>query len=331
MILKILTNDGLTKVSITRKPIAVGGEGFVHFLTHPKYGNCVLKLYKTQDKAEKNKEKILYMMRQTPPCVNDRVRFCWPFGAAFDENEQYFRGYVMLKAFEGSRDLTILDTYSPSQSIAEQFPDDTDWHEKFELNTNRGLQNRLRILYNWVSAIHALHALGKYVMVDIKPENILATHDGKISVIDMDSCQVVDRSKLLFECSAKTPNYFPPEAYAAVKAHQALDYRCDSFAMGCCIYSILIGCHPYTNVRLLNPFNNDQYNTISSRIRANLYYRGNNAQYLSRIPNLDLHKNLDRLTDEIISLFDRTFTDCHDRPAMTEWMSALKKAIKLNN
>lgn len=308
--------------------MAVGGEGFIHHLTHPRYGNCVLKIYKTQDKADKNKEKILYMMRQVPPKNNDRIRFCWPFGAVFDENELYFKGYVMLQAYEGSRDLTILDVYSPYHTIAEQFPTDKDWHVKFELNTNRGLQNRLRILYNWVTAINALHALGNYIMVDIKPENILVTHDGKISVIDMDSCQVVDNNnKLLFECSAKTPNYFPIEAYAAVKTHQTLDYRCDSFAIGCCIYSILVGCHPYTNIRLLSPFNNGKYNTISARIKANLYHRGSNAKYLLRVPDLDLHKNLGRLIDEIVNLFDHTFIGCHNRPTMEEWKLVLKKSI----
>lgn len=327
MKLKIQTKDGLYNITITNKPSEVGGEGLIHRLYHSHYGDCVLKLYKTQDKADKNRDKILYMMCQTPPNVNDTIRFCWPFGAVYDENMRHFRGYVMLAAFPGSRDLTILDAYSPSQSIAELFPDDVDWHEKFELKTERGLKNRMRILYNWISAINVLQASGQYIMGDIKPENVLVTHEGKISVIDIDSCQVVDKGKLLYECSAKTPNYFSPEAYDLVKNHQRLDYRCDSFAIGCSIYSILIGCHPYTNIRLLSPFNNGQYCTIASRIKAHLYYRGSNANFIERVSNIDLHMNLNRLPVDIACLFDRTFIGDFNRPTMTEWKNALRAAL----
>lgn len=327
MSLTLITNDRSFRINVQSKPSFVGGQGQVYGLRLPKYGDCVLKIYKSQEKADKIRDKILYMMQQKPPHVNDNIQFCWPIGAVFDTDSHIFKGYVMLKAFPESRDLTILEAYSPKETIAQLFPDDTKWHNKFELKSLSGLKNRLKILYNWVVAIESIHATGKYIMGDIKPENVLVTPTGKISIIDIDSCQICDNGKIKFECDAKTPNYFPAEAYNMSKRHIPLSYQCDSFAIGCCIYSILIGCHPFTNIRLLPPYNNGNYSTISSRIKANLYYRGSNSKHVERIPALDLHANLDRLSPQLIDLFDRCFTGHTNRPTMTEWRNALKYQI----
>lgn len=303
----------------------VGGEGFLHRVRHKLYGNCVLKIYKRAERAATLKEKIRYLISHQPEIKNANIKYCWPFGEVYDEDLQTFRGFIMPEAFPNSRDLMILD-YSPRYSIAESYPEEVGWHDKFELMTSRGLRNRMVILYNWVVAIKALHATGRYVLVDIKPENILVTPAGKISIIDVDSCQVAENGQLLFENSARTLDYFPWEGYATIKAHRKLDYSCDSFAMGCCIYSLLVGCHPFNNIRLAKAYRD--CTTISSRIKQRLYYRGGKQIFIDRIPNMDIHQNVSRLPQSFLELFDRTFGDSTNRPTMEEWRIALKKATQ---
>ena len=44
-------------ISISSPPHEEGGEGFIYKFQHPKYGALVLKLYISEEKAQKNKEK----------------------------------------------------------------------------------------------------------------------------------------------------------------------------------------------------------------------------------------------------------------------------------
>lgn len=63
------------------------------------------------------------------------------------------------------------------------------------------------MLHNWALATEIIHNSGKYIIVDLKPENVLATADGKISVVDTDSFQIIDGSKK-FPGPVATPEYF---------------------------------------------------------------------------------------------------------------------------
>lgn len=314
-------------VEIDKPADEIGGEGKIYMLDYPHLGKCVIKLYNNQDKALKCREKILYLLMQPIPFINNWVRYCWPIGAVYDEIDNEFLGFIMPKAFEGSRDLLILDTYYPNQTIDDVFPKDVDWHSRFELLTEKGLKNRLIILHNLAQAIKGLHRTEEYVLGDIKPENVMMTSEGKVSIIDIDSCQVMKNGKLLFENSARTPNYFPHEAYEKIKKHEAIDNSCDAFSLGCVFYSILVGCSPYSNIVLKSPFDNGEFDTISARIKAELYYRGTNSPYIDKVNGLDLHKNIERLSSDIQTLFDRTFSLCENRPSMTEWRKVLNQAI----
>lgn len=328
----VKTKDSTFHVSVDlADTMEIGGEGDIYKVETECFGECILKLYRDIEKAQRLHGKILYLMRQEPPKSSKNIMFCWPLGAIYDERENTFVGYLMPKAFDGSSDLSILSAYSLHSPIAELFPDDTAWHKGFELLTKRGLRNRCIILFNWARAIHIIHQTHCYLLGDIKPENIMVDPEtGGVSVIDIDSCQVsLASGQLFFPRTAQTPNYRPPEVNSS-NSEEPIDYRYDSFSFAVSAYEILTGTHPYSNVRLKPPYFGDpQYCTIASRIRHDLYIRGPKSDYLERIPQCDLHANLDRLPRFLRTLFDKAFIDRDSRPTMNEWECAFRQTLKL--
>jgi DNA-binding helix-hairpin-helix protein with protein kinase domain len=327
----VLTKNKTFYISVDlEKAMEIGGEGNVYTITTPYLGECIFKHYRNKDKAQRLREKILYLMRNEPPKSGKNIMFCWPVGAVYTENRASFVGFIMSKAFIGSRDLTILSSYSPRRTIADDFPDDKEWHKVYELMTKRGLRNRCAILNNWACAIGLLHGSGRYILGDIKPENIMVEpRTGRISVIDIDSCQVSDsKGNMKYPRTAQTPNYRPPEVHSSI-SDQPIDYRYDSFSFAVSAYTILTGTHPYSNVRLRPPYlGNPKYAGIQSRIRAGLYIRGKKSSFLERIEQCDLHSNLDRLPITLQDLFNRAFNNTVHRPTMDEWKSAFRQTIK---
>src|SRR5690606_32507156 len=64
------------------------------------------------------------------------------------------------------------------------------WAQKFDRSTGPGILARLKLCVNIAVAIHTIHKRNNYVIVDLKPQNILVSPAGKISLIDLDSIQI---------------------------------------------------------------------------------------------------------------------------------------------
>lgn len=156
------------------------------------------------------------------------------------------------------------------------------------------------------------------------------TCEGKISIVDIDSIQI-DTPNNFYKATAFTPNYFPADAYLQWQMEKPINKSCDVFSFACCAYMILTGTHPYNNVKLLSPYRMEEYNLISSRIKANLYLRGKKANYIRRVDSkYDLHSNFDRLPKCVQALFNKTLSD-EFRPTMGEWLVGLREGIKSLN
>ncbi len=323
----LLRNQDELIHSVDGEPYAVGGEGRIYPIYHQRYGDCFLKLYSKPEKAATHEQKIRYMMSQRPPFVNENIRYCWPVGIAQDIDTGRFLGFMMPAAFSDSSCMSILSDYTIGSTISQEYPSLEQWHQKYELQENRGLCNRMRVLKNWAIAIKGLHDAGLYCIGDIKPDNVLISPRGYVSIIDMDSIQVYAQGEL-YRATAYTPNYFPSEAYDLWKAKKPLNRHVDSFAYGCCAYTVLTGTHPYTNVRLLSPYDSGEYNLISTRIKNGLYLRGDKSSYIRTVAvEYNLHANFDRLPPELRKLFDQAFTQSI-RPTMEEWIRGLNVGIK---
>ena len=322
-----LTDGSEYKDKIYGDPVEIGGEGRIYRYYHAQFGDCRIKLYQNQSKAKKRQYKILYFLSHKAPVIHPKIQYCWPIAAIYDINGINFLGYLMKATPHNSRDLTILTNYKIGSSIRQDYPNERKWYEdgKYELQTQKGLRNRITMLINWAVAIRGIHRTGKYCIGDIKPENVFATPDGCISIIDIDSMQIND-GKIFCKVSAVTPEYFSPEGYALKTSGERITKRCDSFSFGCCAYMVLTGTHPYNNIKLKYPYNTDEYNTIAACIKAGLYLRGENAKYIEKVtPEYDLQSNFDKLPICIQGILNRAFGKESTRPSFDEWVKTLKQ------
>lgn len=322
-------NGKAVNLILSATEISSGGQGRIYKVISPSVlSNYCVKIYKNEHHAKANKEKIEYMVNNKPANSEMKnIRICWPDSIVYD-CKGTFCGYIMPMAFDGSRDLKIIEIYSVGKSIAQKYPKFINWHNKYELDSPIGFKNRIKMLHNWALATEIIHQNGKYVIVDLKPENVLATSEGKISIVDTDSFQIVDAS-YTFAGPVATPEYF---AKFAKERHSQKLYQtndCDCFALAIAFYKILVGSHPYSGFRLLPPYNTDEYSDIASRIDNDLFVFGKNKQYIEQLSHNNMHERFTKLPQVLQTLFMQAFTS-KQQPSATMWKQALRSIIEPN-
>ena len=326
----IYKNGVELNIELAANEISSGGQGRIYRINAPNSlnGYCV-KLYKDEHHASSNKDKIEYMVRNRPAnAIMSNIRICWPEYVVYD-NKGLFCGYAMLLAFEGSRDLKIIEIFSIGKTLAEKYPKYIEWHNKYELDSPTGFLNRMKMLHNWALATEIIHRTGKYVIVDLKPDNVLATSDGKISIVDTDSFQIVDGEKN-FAGPVATPEYFAK--FAKERHSQNLNQTCDCdcFALAVSFYKILIGAHPYSGFKLLPPYDGDEYSDIASRIDADLFVFCKKKSYIELLKQNNMHERFAKLPSILQSLFMQAFTQ-RQQPSSSLWRQTLKSIIVPGN
>ena len=175
---QIYNNGKVTRIELATSEISSGGQGRIFKIQNPGFfhGYCA-KIYKDANHASSNREKIEYMVVNKPTNKDmANIRICWPKYIIYN-NQSEFCGYLMPLAFDGSRDLKIIEIYSVGKTIEQKYPKFPEWHKKYELDTPQGFINRIKMLHNWALATEIIHNSGKYIIVDLKPENVLATPD----------------------------------------------------------------------------------------------------------------------------------------------------------
>lgn len=313
------------------KELGKGGQALIFRVQSKGYEDYCLKKFIKEEDARKNYDRIGYMIQHPPKNFmgSSSFRICWPTAFAYDMQKNFI-GYIMPLAFSNSHDLKILEIYNAKpisqQAKYKKFP---DWFDKYELDTDKGLKNRMKMLCNWAIAVYSLHETQKYVIVDLKPENVMATSSGKISVVDTDSFQISENGKILFPGAAYTPSYFPPEGKSIKQSGTPFPIACDCFTAAVCFYKILVGVHPFGGTIKMPPY--DQLETEEEFINAGLFAYGNKSQYLKFNANFNLHKHFDNLTPALQGLFKRAFSPVGSgRPTMDEWGKALHEAATSN-
>lgn len=312
------------QISLENKEMNSGGQGWIYRIKSPAslMGYCV-KIFKPHKNIRTTQERIEYMIANKPQYADmEKIRICWPEFIVFDKNK-HFVGYLMPLAFENSRNLKILELNSFGKTIAQKFPNDNGWHGKFELDSQAGFLNRAKMLHNWALAIEILHKSGIIVIVDLKPENVLATPSGKISIVDTDSFQINDGIHR-FKGPVATPEYFAKFAKDRHKNKLYQTSDCDCFAFAIAAYKILVGVHPYSGVKLLPPYDTDEYSDLSSRIDEGLFVFGKNSKYIQMLSGNNFHQRFFELPTVIKDLFSKSFTQ-NNQPSSTEWKVALKQ------
>ncbi|WP_276864364.1 hypothetical protein [Mediterranea massiliensis] len=319
----VLTSQG-EKIVIGDKPLSSGGEGEIHPIKNDdgRLRNCCAKIYYSKKRTQTLENKIRYMVDHPPSVVNNKnYMLGWPIESLTDQ-EGHFIGFVMPLAFHGSKQLVVLTTLKLSKQL------DGNWHERYDRNfVLSSTKARMKLLCNIAIPIHILHATNQYVFVDLKPENILVTYDGRVSVVDVDSVQIMEQNRLLYPCTAATPNYMPPEHYVRQSKDEIKLSSWADFALGVLFYQVLVGLHPF--VVTPRVVEND-INEIYRNIARELFPFGKNRKEIQGYP--PVHDFFLKLPQNIQKLFVRAFSgDAGIRPTAEEWGRNLHEALKTGN
>lgn len=310
---------GRAAIILNSNPISKGGEGTVFSIVN-KPGYCV-KIFHSTQIADDKKAKIEYIINNSSIISpNQKIRICWPTDLVFDKNQQFI-GFIMPLAFDNSILLYEIVTLKLSSKLSHI------WNFKFDRATSIGLENRLKICVNIAIAIHVLHQSKQFVLVDFKPQNILITEDGKISLIDLDSLQISHNNKVLFNAKVVTPEYAPKESEKLNPVNNFIPESWDNFSLAIIFYELLFGIHPFAST---SGGQYEKYTTISEKINKNLFVHGSKKNYLVKIPKP--HENYSKIPTELQKLFIKAFEDSTSnpnlRPSADEWGSLLVDIIK---
>lgn len=265
------TKQSGDKISLGSE-IAKGGEGIVFNIDNDD-DNCV-KIYRDSINTPEREGKLKYMISNPPLEIHgENHKICWPKDIIYKDGK--FVGFLMSKSFDNS----LLPYHLCQPEISKKL--DSRWHSTYDRETQRGIVSRLKLCINIIAAVNRIHSINKYVIVDLKPQNLLITYSGKVSIIDMDSIQITEDSKVLFNAPVSTPEYTPPEAITIVSKKSIITKDWDIFSLGVLVYEMLFGIHPF--VGSANP-PNDNLNTIQEKIKINLTHVVNGKQAFKILP-----------------------------------------------
>mgnify|MGYP000223826579 CR=1 FL=1 len=301
------------------KKIAKGGEGEVYEILGNS-DNCI-KIYHKHLRSDEKEEKIKYMVANPPSDLQGiNYKICWAKDVIYKEGE--FVGFMMPKAFDDS----LLPYHLCQPVIPKKL--DKKWHNTFDRETFKGKTSRLKLSVNIVAAVNRIHNTKKYVIVDLKPQNLLVTALGKVSIIDMDSVQIVENKKILFKAPVSTPEYTPPEAVDIIKSKIPIEKDWDTFSLGVLVYEILCGIHPYVG-SAKPPY--DNLNTIQEKIKENLTHVTKGETIFLVLP--PLHKMFNEYSKDLKNIFKRIFcpykVGVTVRPSLEEFGETLFNSVVL--
>lgn len=314
-----------TTIQLEERPLAApGGEGSVHRVMYSStYPNHCAKIYHVQKRNLARKQKIEFMVKNKPPMLSTaNYIICFPLEMIYDYRKNFI-GFIMPLAFQESEKLYELTTTKIAPRL------NLYW-SKFERTTKSGIEKRLKVCVNIARAIHDIHQTKKYVIVDYKPQNILITKEGKISITDVDSFQISYNSSVLHYSEVSTPEYAPPESIRINPSKTFIPESWDRFSLAVSFYEILFGIHPYTSTC------DGQYGnvtTIGEKIQKGLFVHGSKKIYLTVVPQI--HNNFLNLPLSVRSLFIKAFEDGHtnpdNRPTAESWGQTIYQELTANS
>jgi serine/threonine protein kinase len=304
-------------VIIEDSPFASGGEGELFKVLNPSgLSNCVAKVFHRNKRDAEKEAKIEYLLKNPPVFegVLDEQPIVWVKHILHDAQGN-FVGFMMPKA-TGEK-LEILTSPKLPKYLGKE------WN-RFKMGGDEALRLRLKVCYNLAAALRMVHATGKYVLVDLKPDNILIKSNGVVSIVDTDSIEVIENGKTLFPATVATPEYTPNEYYTGTKPGQiVIDPSWDNFSLAVIYYRLLFGVHPHAATSKA-PY--DNVNALGDKIKHGLFVHNPNlSDQFTVVP--PPHRAFAHLDRDLRKLFLRTFVNGHEdpnlRPSPEEWGQTL--------
>jgi len=302
-------------LTIADRPFASGGEGDLYKVPGVKdYENLVVKIYKPEKQTAERERKIDFLSKNPPnlDMQGGHSSVIWVDKLVYERGK--FCGFTMPLA-RGEKLEMLCNSKLPRQLGYE-------W-KKFDFAEPKSLELRQKICFNIAVAINQIHELDSYVLIDMKPENIMIQANGLVSVIDTDSVEVLQNGTTLFYAPVVSPEYTPPEYYRGVKPEKnGAPKSWDSFSMAVIFYRILCGIHPFVG-SCHPPF--DNCNSYELKIENGLFPNGKNRAKYKVIPKE--HDNFRKLSHHVQRLFLQCFDDGHEspelRPTVEDWCKIL--------
>ncbi len=310
------TNEALL---ITDKPFASGGEGALYDILQPAnyVGGYVAKIIHAHKLNPIREAKVNYLIANRPQFEYnpEHQPIIWIEKALYNEKNE-FAGFIMPRA--SGEKLEILCAPSLPKRLG------TEW-QQLGLGTEKALRLRLKVCYNIALAVQQIHATGRYVLVDLKPDNVMIQPNGLISLVDTDSVEIVEKGQMLYSATVATPDYTPPEYYAKGMevGKTPIDESWDRFSLSVIFYRIMLGIHPFA-ASCTAPY--DNLAALADKIKYGFFAHDKGKQhYFLVIP--PPHAAFRRLDEEIQALFIQTFDQGHENPEArarpTDWLAVL--------
>lgn len=317
--LHFYTKYSKEKIKISDKPLASGGEGAIYAIASPRsYKHLVVKIFYPDKRTAEREQKMLYL-RKYPPMSFEKGQhpsIGWIQDLVYRENR--FLGILLLR-IEGKKLTKLTLSKLPRRA-------DKAW-QRFAFQSPDALKLRLRTCFNLAVVIYQIHESGQYVLVDLKPDNILMQPNGLLAIVDMDSVEVIQDGKALFAAPVATPEYTPPEHYKGPRT--VIEETWDRFSLGVIFYQLLLGLHPFA-ASCHPPY--DNLVSIHDKIEHDLYVHHSDKQAFFRVIPPP-HQSYQKLPVEIQGLFYNCFENgAQDpllRPSALEWCSTLAKLLEL--
>jgi len=306
-------NNIKKNIFLEKKPFAFGSKGKIFQIINDE--NKVGKIYNFRNEAQKLElERKLEFMIKNCPTNNSNQKtkdaIVWPEKLIYNQNES-FVGYTM-PFIKDSKPLEYLILKQPQNKLGEK------WRKFDILNGNL---IRKKILFDITKTVDELHKTNNYVLLDLKPDNILINSDGQISIIGLDSIQITEKNSIIFKGDSYTPDYAPAEkkAFLGRVIHKNWDY----FSFGVIAYKILLFVHPFSSSHSI-------YDNIEDCIENGQFVNGKNKSNFNVIS--PPHSKFDLLEYELknlfIKCFDEGYSNPSKRPDFKEWANALLPTIK---
>lgn len=306
---------------LSKKPFASGGEGHLYKIISPhSFAQSVVKIYHPNKLSPTKEAKIDYLLEH-PPKEAHKASIVWVQDSIRD-TQGNFLGFIM--PFVQGEKLEILCLPKLPKKLA------NTWY-RFHEDANDSLDLRLKVCYNLAAAIHQIHASKRYVLVDLKPDNVIITLDGLVSLVDLDSVEVVENGQKLFDAPVATPEYTPPEYYKKNNTHDPTQQQAwDRFSMAVIFYKLLMRIHPFAG-SFRAPY--DTATNLAQKIEQHLFVHSRNVSpYKKSIP--PPHQRFFGLSEELQDLFLDAFVEGSVQPELRPtahvWCSAIMQHLDIH-
>jgi serine/threonine protein kinase len=298
-------------LTLESTPFAQGGEGSLYKVLKPiNYQHLVAKIYHSNKRTKQRQHKLRYLIENPPIFENKEQQqlISWPIGLL--EKGQTFVGFLMPKV-EGEL-LEVLATAKLPKSLSKKW-------QRFKLGTEGALELRQKVCFNIAVALYHIHQTGHYVLVDLKPDNILIQPNGLISLVDLDSIEIVEGNQMIFPAAMATPEFAPPEFHVLQRSSDALPISWDAFSMAIIFYKILLGIHPFAAT---SKGEYERATGLGEKLKHGLYVHNKKQEaYFARIPSL--HQAFYQLPAVLQYLFNLCFVHGilkpEARPSSEDW------------